>query len=79
MIKNKDNQSSTNKNKEEESEIRKSTTLQIRKKINNNQDNTKPINEKKYLNMLSNCIIAIIVCIILINIHSYFLPSSALF
>jgi len=54
MIKNKDNQSSTNKNKEEESEIRKSTTLQIRKKINNNQDNAKPINEKKYLNKSNN-------------------------
>lgn len=46
MIKNKDNQSNTNKNKEEENEIRKSTTLQIRKKLNNNQDNSRPINEK---------------------------------
>lgn len=54
MIKNKDNQSSTNKNKEEESEIRKSTTLQIRKKINNYQENAKPINEKKYLNKSNN-------------------------
>ena len=50
MIKNKDNQSSFNKNKEEDNEIRKSTTLQIRKKLNNNQDNARPINEKKYLN-----------------------------
>ena len=54
MIKNKDNQSSTNKNKEEESEIRKSITLQVRKKINNNQDNAKPINEKKYLKKSNN-------------------------
>ena len=54
MIKNKDNQSNTNKNKEEENEIRKSTTLQIRKKLNNNQDNARPINEKKYLNKPNN-------------------------
>jgi len=54
MIKNKDNQSSSNKNKEEESEIRKSTTLQIRKKISNNQDNARPINEKRYLNKPNN-------------------------
>ena len=54
MIKNKDNPSSFNKNKEEENEIRKSTTLQIRKKLNNNQDNARPINEKKYLNKPNN-------------------------
>lgn len=54
MIKNKEIQNSSNKNKEEENEIRKSTTLQIRKKLNNNQDNARPINEKKYLNKPNN-------------------------
>jgi hypothetical protein len=54
MIKNKDNQNGSNKNKEDEIDIRKSTTLQIRKKLNNNQDNARPINEKKFLNKTNN-------------------------
>ena len=54
MIKNKDNQNGSNKNKEDEIDIRKSTTLQLRKKLNNNQDNARPTNEKRFLNKPNN-------------------------